>query len=122
MGELSLRSRGRKENAKANRSSGDYPGASCPTLCPSRVYHYVYHINNSNCHHPSSLSVLAELKVDFPRAAIAQKNVSNLELRKIRITLTVLSSIPELYASLHSSHKFYEDWPLTLAFPDEGSC
>ena len=28
---------------------------------------------------------------------VSQKNVSNLELRKIRIALTVLSSIPEIY-------------------------
>ena len=28
---------------------------------------------------------------------LSQKNVSNLELRKIRIALTVLSSIPEFY-------------------------
>ena len=50
---------------------------------------------------------------------LSQKNVSNLKLRKIRIALTVLS-IPEFYSSVHSSRKFYEDWPLTLL--DEGSC
>ena len=62
---------------------------------------------------------------------LSQKNVSNLEPRKIRIALTVLSSIPELYCltaltvfiklmTKVFSHKFYEDWPLTL--PDEVSC
>ena len=29
--------------------------------------------------------------------SLSQKNVSNLEMRKIRIALAVLSSIPELY-------------------------
>ena len=63
-------------------------------------------------------------KKDDPRC-LSQKNVSNLELSKIRIARTVLPCISELFcgrssASVHSSHKFYEDWPFTLL--DEGSC
>ena len=51
---------------------------------------------------------------------LSQKNVSNKPGERYESRLQYFQASQNSTASVHSSHKFYEDWPPTLL--DEGPC
>ena len=51
---------------------------------------------------------------------LSQKNVSTWNCVRYESHVQYFQASQNSTASVHSSHKFYEDWPLTLL--DEGSC
>ena len=61
-----------------------------------RAIAFRWHLGVFPVHYRYLSNIGSHMYLDDLRS-LSQKNVSNLELRKIRIALTVLSSFPELY-------------------------
>ena len=88
----------------------------------SVVFRGTWGIYGANILHQPVSKIMKNLRdvLVVPEAARVRRTCQTWNWERFESRLQYCQASQNSTASMHSSHKFYEDWPLTL--PDEGSC